>query len=408
MKDGNPVLVRGRFDEPTRSDSPRDRLQSKMTRASLDPSGLRLVVVSFYAHPVLARFSGSVAQALDPSRNVVRESLLRQIGGAERFVAENPGWVVASEPRTARAALAAGKRVLVYSIETAEGAFDTEEDRRIFIDEKKVGIVTFMHLSPDRLGRGVALMPGAAFLNAPIEWISAWMGKTTDSRTGAYLNAYGLSAFGKTVLEELVKRRVWIDLAHASDQAQREIVAVLDRAGQPSLFTHTKLRELATAERAIPKFSLDRVRATRGIVGLMPTDYLMEPLPIGARNPQSEECRRGIRAFAEEWQRTALAVGSPSGVALGSDFNAPVSGLIGGCELVAPRSDPALSYYGFYRGEDLPRLFQAMQEMGVDFGKDPNASIERFLSAWEKVRTGAPFLSAEKFKAVSSKSTRSP
>jgi microsomal dipeptidase-like Zn-dependent dipeptidase len=382
------VLVRGKFDEKTRSSSAGDRLKSKMTRSSLDPSGLRVVVVSFYAHPVLARLSGSFGQAFASSRDVVRASLLRQIAAAEKFVAENPEWVIAAEPKEARAALAAGKRVLIYSVETAEGAFDTEEDRRLFVDEKKVGIVTFMHLSPDRLGRGVALMPGPAFLNAPIEWIGAWVRKTTDPITGAYVNANGLSEFGKTVLDELVKRRVWIDLSHSSDQTLREMIPVLDRARQPALFTHTKLRDLSQTERAVPKFALARVRATRGMVGLMPTDDMLDPLPEAGSLTKTAACRRGIRAFAEEWQRTALAVGDSSGVVLGSDFNAPVSGLIGGCERVTLASDPDFVERGFYRGEDLPHLFGAMREVGVDFGKDPRIAVERFLTAWEKVRQG--------------------
>jgi microsomal dipeptidase-like Zn-dependent dipeptidase len=406
IRDGARGIVRGMFDEPTRSSSAGDRLKSKMTRSSLDPSGLRVVVVSFYAHPVLARLSGSFGQAFASSRAVVRASLLRQIAEAEKFVAENPGWVVATEPAEARAALAAGKRVLVYSVETAEGAFDTEEDRRVFVDEKKIAIVTFMHLSPDRLGRGVALMPGPAWLNAPIEWLGAWIRKTTDPITGAYVNANGLSAFGKTVLEELVKRRVWIDLSHSSDQTIREMIPVLDRGGQPALFTHTKLRDLSQTERAVPKFALARVRATHGMVGLMPTDDLLDPLPEAGSLTKTEACRRGIRAFAEEWQRAALAVGTASGVVLGSDFNAPVSGLIGGCERVTLASDPEFVERGFYRGEDLPRLFGAMQEIGVDFGKDPRIAVERFLAAWEKVRRGS--VSSAPVKAGAGKAPRSP
>jgi microsomal dipeptidase-like Zn-dependent dipeptidase len=388
MQEGMTFLLRGDFDEPAKAGSWTSMVSTKMTRDSLDPSGLRLVVVSLYAHPILSRFTGSPKEWFSGTREPVKESLLRQIDQAERFVAGHPSWVIASEPTEARAALAAGKRVIVLSIETVEGALDDEAGRKLFVDEKRVRIATFLHLTPDRLGRGVALIPKLGMLSAPLEWISAWLGRTNDPATGAYVNAHGLSPFGKATLEALARRKVWIDLAHASDQATREMVPVLDRAGQPALYTHTKLREINTSERAVPRVALERVRDTRGILGLMPTDDMSDPLPPlpskDGRVPPSEDCRRGIRAYAEEWARTVALVGSPSAVVLGSDFNAPLRGLRGGCDRL--QGDPTLAASGFYRAEDLPRLFGMMKRLGVNFGKSPDAAIERFLAAWERVR----------------------
>ncbi len=371
MKDGVGPILRGDIDEAPLAGGPNSRLSTKFTKSSLDASGLKLIVLSFYAHPIL-------------TLGAVRESLVRQIESAERFVAENPGWVIASEPSEARTALGAGKRVFVLSIETAGGVLETEEDRALFVDRKKVRIVTFMHLSPDRLGRGVALWPGAGVLNSPLENLQAWISKSTDPVSGAYVNPHGLSAFGKTTLEALVKNRVWIDLAHASDRAQREIVEVLDRVGQPSLVTHTKLREISQNERSVPNFTLDRVRATGGIVGLIPTDDMTKEL--GVASGLSANCRRGIRAFAEEWRRTAELAGSPAAVTLGSDFNAPLRGLRGGCPDVAISEAPTFAENGFYRGDDLPKLFSSFRAAGVETEPDPELAVERFLRAWEKVR----------------------
>ena len=55
MKDGVSFLLRGEFHEPVKSGSASSRAGTKMTRDSLDASGLKLIVVSLYAHPVLAR-----------------------------------------------------------------------------------------------------------------------------------------------------------------------------------------------------------------------------------------------------------------------------------------------------------------------------------------------------------------
>jgi microsomal dipeptidase-like Zn-dependent dipeptidase len=371
MKDGMSFLLRGDFDEPTRSKDARSFLSTKFTRESLEPSGLRLVVVSIYAHPILKWGSQ-------------KESLLREVSRLEEFVAKNPKWVIASEPWEARAALATGKKVFVLSLETAADIVETKADQDLFIDEKKIRIVTFMHLSPDRLGRGVSLWPGIGIFNAPLENIEAWITKARDAVTGVYVNPYGLSDYGKTVLESLVKRRVWIDLAHASDRAERDMVEVLDRYGQPSLFTHTKLRELAASERAVPRFALERVKNTAGIVGLIPTDDMEAELPDSFDLPAM--CRVGIQGFAEEWKRTVKITGAPERVALGSDFNAPLHGLRGGCPAVKVASNPSFEKTGFFRGDDLPLLDEAMKSVGVDPEPKPDLAIEAFLRAWEKVR----------------------
>lgn len=375
MQDGMGPLLWGDFDEPAKANSASSRFRTKMTRESLDASGLKVIVVAFYAHPVLTRGS-------------VRDSLLRQIAQAEQFVSENPDWVVAGEPSEARFALAAGKRVFVFSVETAAGAFENEADRDLFIDEKKIRIVTFMHLSPDRLGRGVALWPGLGVMNCPLEVIEAWTTQNKDPVTGAYLNPYGLTSFGKSVLEDLVRRKVWIDLAHSSDRAQREIVEVLDRFQQPSLITHTKLREIAKNERTLPQFSIDRVNRTHGMIGLIPTDEMTQKM--SRKEDGKENCRQGIYAFAEEWKRAEILTGNVGAVALGSDFNSPLPGLRGGCSEVA-NSDSELAAKGFYRGDDLPRLFTAMRALGA--GSSPektDPAIEHFIQAWERVRPKAP------------------
>ncbi|MBC7386219.1 MAG: membrane dipeptidase [Cryobacterium sp.] len=374
MQEGVGPLLKGRFEDPAGAADSSSRFRTKMTKASLDASGLRLIVLSFYAHPVL-------------TLGRVKEALVSEIADAEKFVAANPSWVIASEPKEARAALAAGKRVFVFSIETAGGVLESDEDQEFFITRKKVRLVTFMHLSPDALGRGVALWPGVGFFNAPLEYFQAWWKRSKDGSTDAWVNPYGLSDKGKRVLSQLVKRHVWIDLAHASDHAVRDMIPILDLAGQPSLITHTKLREFARNERTVPTFILERLARTRGVLGLIPTDDMTEPFS-GAQAEKRGllgDCRRGIRAYAEEWLRAREVIGFPEGVALGSDFNAPLRGLSGGCETAAS-DDVVFSQNGFYRGDDLPKLSHAMRLLGVDSPDKSEAALQHFLDAWRAVR----------------------
>ncbi len=222
--------------------------------------------------------------------------------------------------------------------------------------------------------------------NSPLELLEAWFTKTTDPATGAYVNPYGLSAYGRTVLEALAKRRVWIDLAHASDRAVREMSAILDRYGQPALYTHTKLRDFFPAEQAIPRVALERVKATRGLAGLIPTDAMTPDDRKSLGLPPG--CKKGIRAFAEEWKTAVGFAGAPAAIALGSDFNAPIEGLEPGCLEKAASADAEMGTRGFYRAEDLPKLQTTMRALDAD--PEPNAerALDRFLSAWEKVRAG--------------------
>src|SRR4051812_12612372 len=53
MKPALGVMFRGSIDEPLAADSWDDRLSSNMNAASLDASGLAVVVVALFTHPVL-------------------------------------------------------------------------------------------------------------------------------------------------------------------------------------------------------------------------------------------------------------------------------------------------------------------------------------------------------------------
>jgi len=204
MHEGMGVLMRGAFDDPARSMNWNTRLQTRISKENLEKSKLRIVVVSYYAHPILKLGN-------------VRESILRQIEMTENFVKENPNWVIASSSSEARAALKVGKHVFVFSLETARGTLDISEDRKLFLDEKKISIVTPFHLSPDRYG-SPSLYYRVGIVNTPIEWFQSWSQDLVD-RNGINVNPSGVWGEGRKLIAELVGRKVWIDFLHAFDRA---------------------------------------------------------------------------------------------------------------------------------------------------------------------------------------------
>ncbi len=371
MKWGVGPLLKGDFESPLGAKNWESKIGSKANRETLETSRLGIIVVSLYAHPILVKkWAGGPGG--------IFESLALQVKALQDFVKNSNGeWIIAKTASEARVARAAGKKVFVLSIETAAGAVDSDAGIAQWIDEAGVRIVTFMHLTPDHLG-GVALWPGFGFFNAPLAWIRSWIAGDKDDH-GHYINREGLSPSGKVLLEKLAQKRVWIDLAHSSDQTQKDIAEILDRYGQPALYTHTSYRENLRAERGVSEKQLRRVKDTGGVIGLIVSETMMEPNTLDdGSNPN---CHRGFSAFVAEWKSVSEKI-SPAQVMLGSDFNAPLNGLRSGC---AKTQDLDLVQNGFFSAAQLPKLWSALREMGAPVPIDLQEQERAFLDAWAKV-----------------------
>lgn len=308
MKYGMGPLLFGQFDEMPKSTSPDQRLQSKTSGPALvECKEFDLTLISLYAHPYL-NFS-------------VKNSIRHQIKVLNEWNAHHPEFVIAKSSKEARFLLQSKKRVLVLSLETAAGTLDSESDLKEFIDESGIRIVTFLHLSPDDFGKGVALMPnGGGPLAAPIQWLQSLLKQSKDS-LGVYLNPNGLSQKGKEMAENLMKRKVWIDLSHSSDQTQNEFEELFKKFPQPHLHTHTSLRAFAKRERGISEEQLRRVKESGGIIGLMPTSDMLD----------DHRAQTSTEVFWDQWDKAESILGVGN-VFMGSDWNAPVKGLQGKSE----------------------------------------------------------------------------
>lgn len=356
-------LFHGEINEPLQADSWDDQLSSKLNADSLVSSGLRVAVVALFAHPVLG--------------GDMRAQIREQIDEIEAFARARPEWAIARDAAQARALLVSGKRVLVLSLEGASGVLESEEDLIEFVDERGIRIVTPLHLVDDRYG-GVATLGGISYLANPLGIAS----RALEPRGKMEVSSRGLTPLGRRLITNLLARGVWIDLSHASDAALRSIVPMARAAGQPLLVTHAILRQHRAIERATSDALLREVASSGGIVGLVPSEDAFQS-PSGRLCPpgcSAEACEHGVNAFAAVWADAARAVGAES-VMLGSDYNGGVRHLRPSCGTGTSLDGPA----GLWNIAQSAALLDALARLGAP--RAPlRATLERFLSAWEKVR----------------------
>lgn len=346
--EGSGVSWLGDFDSPIRAKSWKDRFRSKINESDLLESNVRVVGVALYAHPLMM---GSL-----------RGQIRNQIARAEKFVRDHGDWVIAKNPAQARLELSRGKRILVLTLEGASGVLENEEDLKEFVDGAGIRIVTPMHFMDDAMG-GAALLPGWKAVASPVGFFKAlW----TKSKEGSvWLNPIGLRDRGKWLIDALIARKVWIDLAHASDRFQVEVTPLLMAAGQPFLHSHTMLRRYYEAERGISTQQLFLVKKTGGLVGLIPSEDMV------GMTPHPGDCLGGVGSVVQQWREMAQTLADEQ-ITLSSDINAPIQFLPKGCDEDADGK-------GFFRYAQMPELWDAMSE------KSHGITPEGFVKAWDRL-----------------------
>jgi len=370
MEEGMTWGFHGDFFGPLEAKDHEDRFSSQASPETLRASGIRVMVVSLYAHALFVK-----------SR---REAIRRQIALARRLVAENPEWVLATRGGEAKRAYAGGKRILILALEGASGVIETDEDIAEFVDRGGIRIVTLLHLTDDFLG-GAAFLRGLARLSSPFAWIRSVFSPVYDSSGEVRINDSGVTEAGLELAAKLAARGVWIDLAHAPDRAQERLIPFLKQAGQPLLYTHTVLRAHYGAERGISLPQLEAVRDTGGVVGLMPAGNMLDGTPplggsCGSPRPDCEGCDDSIRWLASHYAEVAKTIG-PEATVFGSDFNGGVSHL--------PRplcaTGTPFDQTGLWNVSHVPATWRALRAAGAPVPGRLLATAERFLDAWAKV-----------------------
>lgn len=362
MDESMGIFFRGSFNGRLRG-SWKSRFSSQINPQALERSGIGVLVVALYALPG-AEFS-------------LRNSIRRQIQDAENFVHDYPDWIIAHGPTEASRALAAGRRVLVLSLESAHGVLDNEADIHEFVDEKGIRIVTFMHLMDNDLG-GVAYLRGYHVFSDVFSWIFGVFHMKHED--GIRVNPKGLTAEGRDVLERLITHHVWIDLSHSSDETKAQVVPIVQAAGQPLLYTHAPLRKYYGAERGITQEQILQVKESGGMIGVVPSEDMLAGTHVEPRfcgEGCSVPCDFGLPALAQQYAEAVDWIGSPDRVAMGSDFNGGIPHLKPGCGGVGTK--------GLWNIGQVPQVWQGLKALGAPVPDSPKGTIETFLQAWSRV-----------------------
>jgi membrane dipeptidase len=371
MKPALGWLFRGELEEPLVADSWDDRLSSKANEQTLLRSGVGVMVVALYAHPL---FAGDM-----------RKSIRAQMAEVERLVKRQPQWAIARRADEAEALLRGGKRVIVFSLEGAAGVLESQADLEEFIDARGIAIVTPLHLVDDRFG-GAALLGGMGRVANPLAMVDGRRARRMDTHfeDGIARSRRGLTLMGQRLVIELVRRGVWIDLTHASDAALDKMLPILQAADQPLLISHTSPRHFRHAERAVSESLLEAVAQSGGVLGLLPSEDGM-PDAKGATHdcPDScrpEQCSGSVLGLAEVYSHIARVL-PPVAIALGSDFNGGIRHLRAACGTGTSLDEPA----GFYHLGQTPQLWQALRRAGAPVPALRH-TLGYFLDTWRRVR----------------------
>ncbi len=127
----------------------------------------------------------------------------------------------------------------------------------------------------------------------------------------------GLTPFGRQVVEAMVQRQMVIDLAHASEQMAREVLAM---PGTRPIVSHGGIHGVCPVKRNFPDALMKQIAAKGGLIGIGAwAEVTCDATPAGVA--------RSIVA--------AVALVGEDHVALGSDFDGAVETQIDASELAA-------------------------------------------------------------------------
>ncbi len=367
MDRGAPILFDGHFFGPIRATKWSDALKFQTNPETVLQSGIQILVVALYAHP-LARWD-------------MRESVREQIRDAERFVRENPEFVIAKTPADARRALSDDKRLIVFSLEGASGILENDRDIEEFVDRLGIRIVTPVHFSDDFIG-GPALLRGILKLLNPLAAVKSFF-HPRDHESHVLCNPRGATPMGRAFIEKLIVHGVWIDLSHASDALVEDLAPILERKNLPWLVTHSVLRRHQGSERGVTDRIVRKIGSSGGMIGLMPSDVMLggttslpEHCPKGCSR---EACAQGVHLLARQWVET-LHMTPDAAITTGTDYNGTIDRLAPSCGVEKDMDREGLVHIGQHE-----RIWQGLRTLGVPIREKHDERIERFVSAWEKV-----------------------
>jgi len=266
------------------------------------------------------------------------ESVKNQIYLLKEFDAQNSWFKIVTDPWDAKRTIQEGKLAVVMAVEvsnlmpSSEGLnWQRQLDELYSMGVRSIQIV---HETNSRFG-------GAAAHNEAFQTagrLKALFGDADYVEPVNNKNPLGLNSTGQAFLQEMINKKMVIDLAHLSENSLTTAFQILQNNGYPAIYSHSRIYEMLTSEgqQAQKEFLLtnsqvQQLAAINGIIGLRTGDNPMVNFVNGSgQTPVANNCTGSTRSFAQLYQQAdALGVN----IAFGSDFNGFISQM-------APRFGP--------------------------------------------------------------------
>lgn len=391
MEPGMNGFLQGSFHEPPRADHWKDKIFTRATAQSLaemnEETRPKLIVLSLYAHPYFGYSFKKDGFHFDRKENV-RRRIEQEYQEFVKFVSEHSDrFAIAKNASEARAILKSKRTVIVLSLEGAWATLDSPEDYQRWIEERGLAIVTPVHLTPDSLGGNALMTIIVSLFNSTFDFIkSAWSTRGECLKTFCK-SVEGFTSEGNAVVDELMKRKVWIDLAHANDIEVESLIKKHEAQKLPILITHTQLREFYPVERGLGNQEINYIRKNDGIIGLLPSQYMMPAALKKAELEQTDKnkqnkaaCISGLDVFKTTVDYAIATLGAPERVTLSSDVNAPLDGLSPACGEHPEQNELLQKGFYTYSQWNAVTKYVSPEKAWAD------RSLEHFLTLWDKVR----------------------
>lgn len=333
------------------------------------------------------------------------EAVKRQILALKAFEANNSWYKIVRDPFEARQAINQGKLAVVLAVEVSD-LFPTSDGdyMRQLHELYSMGVrsIQMAHETNSRFA-GVAyhrdifevLTQIKAWFKDDIEYASAGNGVN---------NPLGLTNEGVSLLDEMVRLNMLIDIAHLSLESQRDVYQRLatQYSYYPIFNSHTRIDALLVnddkdilREHVTTDETLDYVRQTGGMLGLRTGDNAMKSYSPLSGPSISNNCDGSVKSFIQFYQ---YADDRNVHLAFGSDFNGFITQMTPrfGAEACATgTTNPQGSvpsgpnYYQEYATKGLahigllPGVIHDMSQLGVNT-QNIDSSAEQFLKMWER------------------------